>query len=365
MLSDTPVAFAANSPATRPMSPGDRPLAIYSWVDAGQPSIIPMTWQPTNSTGPALFLRGPMPGAFAASLTDLIANGPAVDHWREWMRNYYRRLNPAPKRIVLDEEADGIDYWQLFSKPTPPADRVALFKSVWDNPAAYAKLPQAVKAFKPEDFATPTGRGHPAVIAWNQFAADVMHKALRQVCFDPAVEAFGKTIEVSNFVDMETDTALFDPNGWPVANGLMGNWSSPACYLSNTGNLYQNRAKPVIWNNFIDGLNYVRACLNYSWRVAPWVSYPSYHEGNIGDKPLKALWAELIEHLKASGIRDFLYWNPREGAAPGDDAFAAAVFTKEIASTGGAKFASIPLDADEVRTGQKVTRYADWIKMKQ
>ncbi|MGN6626240.1 MAG: hypothetical protein ACTHLN_06445, partial [Tepidisphaeraceae bacterium] len=68
----------------------------------------------------------------------------------------------------------------------------------------------------------------------------------------------------------------------------------------------------------------------------------------------------LIGHMKASGVTDFLFWNPRlPDNSPENDTLAAKVFAEPGAEVPAGLFEPIDLDADVVRTGGKVTRYAD------
>jgi len=356
------LAAATSGPATRPSPSEPRPLRIYSWAVTRAPGITPMSWQPMSRTGPALFLRTPFLNAFAGTLAEVVTHGPKTDRLRDWMRNYFRRFDPGPRRIVLDEEAAGIGYWHLVKDlPTGP-QRAAIFRPVWDDPAALSSLPADVRAFSPDDLSSHVGRGRDAIIAWQKYATNIYDECLRRVVFEPAVEAFGAEIEVSNYEDVLPSFPIYDLNGWPLSGRQFGNWSSPSCYLWNRGSRPLNRQKPAIWNNFIDSLNYVRSCLNRSWRVAPWVSYPTFHEGdrNVDSGALTRLWGELIGHMKASGVTDFLFWNPRlPDNAPENDTLAAKVFAEPAAEIPAGLFQPIDLDADVVSTGGKVTRYAD------
>jgi hypothetical protein len=346
------------------VSAGGTGVSVYSWSDAHQLGIVPMLWQPVSQIGSALMLVNPIPEAFDGDLVDIVANGPDLGNLQAWIRQYFLRFNLGIKRVVLDEEASGISYWQLCAGMPWDQERVDVFAPVWADQAAYANLPADLRQFEPADFAAPVGRGRNAVIAWEKFAAGMKADALWEVVYKPAVSVFGKTVAVSNYSDMEYDFPVFDVNGWPRANALMGNWSSPSCFLWNRGQRYQNQPKPIVWNNFIDSLNYVRSCLNVSRSVAPWVSYPSFHQGDaINLKQQQWLWGELIGHMKACGIVTFLYWNPHPGAPAGDDALAAKAFAASAGTIASGPYTEIALNADTVRTGGKVTRFTDWKKI--
>lgn len=315
--------------------------------------------------GGAMLLAHPIPGAFDGPLDQVILHGPNIEQARQRTADYFKWIRQPPQWIVLDEEQQGISYWQLTFHMPEGAQRVAVFKPVWENKAAFAKLPQELQQFTPEDLATYMGRGRAAILAWEAFAGALKRNALRQVVYDPAVAAFGDSVAVSQYDDMAVDFPVYDMNGWPITSRqICGNWSSPSCYLWNQGQRYRNQPKAVTWNNFIDSLNYVRSCMNRSARVAPWVSYPSFHEdkGPLDLPQQRWLWRELIEHLKATGVTTFLYFNPKGYLPDGDESLAANAFAAATGAIAPPPFEPIPLNADEVRTGTKTTRYAEWEK---
>lgn len=365
-------------------------MIVYSWVSSPTAKTTPFIWvkleigdtpeQAANKVIPqlkarpagqrVLFMWWSMRGAFDASPVEIVAKGPAITDLRKWTREFYQRLNIAGcevDRIVLDMEM-GFSVWHVFKGMDCGQPRIDAMKAIYSDPAAYAKLPESVKVFKPEDYTCHTGTGRQAYIAWNNWASDVEAAATRSVYVATANCAFDKTIAASNYGDGAYGFPMVDINNWPMPKHMIGNWLSPCLYLWGYGQAFGpifGRKKSPPWNGFVHCVNLLRSCMNASAYMIPWISYPSFDEGGSSKTSVKRwLWVELLKHMRATGVKYVLYWNPWASQMLDDEKLASDTFSA-LAKVPPVrrKLTEVPWDAEEVVTANVTTTYADYMAL--
>ena len=384
----TTTAASSNSTDVRPG------VRVHSWFDSRQPGITPMIWVRVDKEWPmaaatrvapvlkarpvghrVLFFWHPFPEIDKRDLPKVIARGVQFDD--RYYREFFRRLGEleAPvDRIVLDYE-DGISLWHTIGTIPDGRLRIDAAQRVLSNPAAAARLPEAVRRVTPEALASPHA-ARAAYEAWNDWAATELKQAIRSSLCDLATRELGYCPPTTNYGDIRPGFPIYDFHGWRLPDTAVGEQSSPSCYLGTLGNRYLGWKKDVRWNRFIDNLNAVRSA-SAKGPVVPWVSSPLFNDsppapaakgaaGIDGDEGW--LWEQMVRHMHATGVSEFLYWNPgppyRSAAvAASEDALAARTFNSlSAAPLRRADWLPIPLDAGDVRTGDVVTRYEQFLQ---
>ncbi|MGB7160684.1 MAG: hypothetical protein WBD40_21650 [Tepidisphaeraceae bacterium] len=379
-----PFAVPATAPATTTAAAGASTsgVRVYAWFDARQPIVTPMIWVRVDEEWPlaaanrvaaalksrpagqrVLFLWHPFPPIDKRDLPKLIARGVRFDD--RYYRQFFGRLAEleAPiERIVLDYE-DGVSIWHTIGVIPEGPERLRAATNVLNDPAASARLPEEVRRTTPAALCSPFA-GRDAYVAWNQWASRELESAIRKSLIDVAAERLGARPRTTNYNDVLPSFPVYDLNGWPLQSAAVGDESSPSCYITPSGGRYVDRRKDPRWNRFIDNLNAVRSAMA-NGPVVPWVAPPTYDGDARGVRDGNAwLWEQMIRHLRATGVREFLYWNPpyRGRNIVREDARAARVFAdagaKPLASR--VHLPEILLDADQVVTGEVVTRYEDF-----
>ncbi|HLL87838.1 MAG TPA: hypothetical protein VK324_00895 [Tepidisphaeraceae bacterium] len=377
-------AGAVGQSAPAAVAPATQPVLVHAWTDVRVPGLTPMIWvrldreaaQPA-AAGVAPLLRARPPGQRVVAfwspfppldkrdLPKLVAGGVEFDG--RFYRDFFwrlRQLGADVDRVVIDYE-DGLSVWHtIAAKDTDATKRIAAARAVLEDAAARRQLSDEVRQLRPEDFASHAPPQ--AYAAWNRWAAPQVPAAIRRAVADSADRMSGRPVPVTNYEDVRPSFDVFDVNGWQMIPAAVGGESSPSCYLGPGGNRYRGRAKDPRWNRFIDHLNVVRSCAA-NGPVVPWVSPPTYDgDGNPADPRGAWLWEQLVRHLHATGVREFLYWNPghpyrpRESIVPEDRSAAAVFGALPPAASAPAALPPLPLDADEVVTGDVVTRYRDF-----
>lgn len=287
---------------------------------------------------------------------------------REWAEIFFAELKSLDvplDRVAMDIEA-GFNTWNLLSGTGDEA--VALMQSVYDDPDAYANLPDAVRLFSPEDFRTHASiAGRAAYNAWNAWATATLNLALKAAIFDPATAVFGSQLPVSNYGESTPRGQLLDRNGWPMAGPdrpTAGNTSAPELYLFG-GAKFVSLQKDPLWNRLIDALNIVRGCMidGSADSISPWLSFPSYRGEHAPLANSTWLWEQLVRHLAASGVSSIYYYNPQSATTAADDAFANRLFKALTPAASGVDCTEpIRFDADSITSGDFTTTYEDFLK---
>jgi hypothetical protein len=301
------------------------------------------------------------PGAF-------IAKGWDVSKDRQWCTTFFATLiaGAVPvDRVVTDIELE-FTTWTLFDGLSEQ-EQVAVMRNIYDNPAAYAKLPPEVRAFTPDDFATQfSARGRDAFTAWNIWEHSVFTTAYQTGIYGPFSAVYGGAIPVSNYNDMSPRMAMLDRNGWLAATAnayACGNVNSPELYLWN-GLQYNGLKKDWRWNRVIDALNTVRACQNVDNRsVAPWISYPLFRGDKVAPAKSTWLWEQMVRHMVAGGVSNLIYWNPVGLTDPAQEQFADALFKSLTPGTATPEsLQPIAFDADSITTNGVTTTYQQFLQ---
>jgi hypothetical protein len=98
----------------------------------------------------------------------------------------------------------------------------------------------------------------------------------------------------------------------------------------------------------------------------PWISYRSWLDGfKRAPNPVQWLWNQHMLHTVATGVNRIIYWNPKDQnvVTPDADDNALGDLIALVAESDRVvrQLPEIPMDADEVTTGDVTTRYADYI----
>jgi hypothetical protein len=355
---------------------------VYSWNPlTNQPGLVPLSWMacsdaPTTALSKiaggfaklpqaqrGLLISGILyfPPIFSpANLKTIVENGPNCTAEIAYLQLIFTQMKArslVPARIVLDLEG-AVSTWSL----TPAGGNLStVLMPIYNDSACYAKLPASLKQYSPADFDNfMIQRGWNATNAWNAWEDALVAQALRQTVSATANKVFQINIPVTNYQDLLPSFAVYDQNGWPFASAAVGSESSPSLYVTVTGNRYLSLQKDARWNHFIDCLNQARSAIR-NGPVVPWVSYPSYGGDSLQHGGSTWLWRELIKHLNAMGIKQYLYFN--SGDLLSDEQYASKVFQSMQTPDGSPEksWGAIPLDSASVTTGTVTTTYTDFL----
>lgn len=329
-----------------------------------------MRRQPRGRRALRLFnIEHPNRRAEMFNLDDLpraVVEGPRTDGARDWCLGCFarlRRLGLRPDRIILDVEG-GHSPWRFFQSR---GSRVRAMREILASPAARAALPPEAQDVPAEAYRP--GGAREAIQAMMDWAAQRMHEALREAVVAPAADVWGEAPPTSNYNDIEPAFDLFDPNVWRLPPGSVDGWSSPSCYLYRNGPRYARREHEPRWNRFVDCCNFVRSCLTGPGEgLAAWISLPHFNGPNRPWDGDPWLWGEFLRHGAAAGARTWLLWNP-SSIAPDNatwtrhtDAAFMHLSQLDLQPPPPEALTPIELDVDEVRTGETVTTYAEFLQ---
>lgn len=268
-----------------------------------------------------VFLTSVLNGFLANITQDQIQSSvPPVEKYLDWATAFWRALrgrNITPDFVVLDQED-----WVKNYNYSIPADVI-----------------QAAR--------------------WNR------NIALRRGVYWPLADAYRKFIPLSNFGDsVSNGPPLMDQQGGlypPSLDYSVAGVSSPDLYLRQEGWYFKGKSltKDILWNNFIRNINNARAC---SDPFVPWISYPSWGGDNPPRKATTALqwtWAEQLKHLRATGVKQLLLWNPNMADT---DIISAGMTSANARKVGSGTLGQLAMDSDTVTTGDVTTNYSDFLE---
>lgn len=320
------------------------PIKIYSWSPVAHAT--PMVWADCRNN----------PLTEPAGECVLLWQNKSDLRQREWSLAYFAARQFAGdkiSRVCLDDEG-GCNWWQIGGGDYGLAND---YVERWLNDLRnlrYGSLYQALAATQPET--EWTGTNTRRVLAWNRIAGQIQRDALMFSVVNPAQYALGSKVRISNYGEVLPGTP--DENGWISHSALsLDGIYSPALYL-RMGNTLRYPPKPLKkhwrWNRMIQHLNVVREAVRDERFVSPWVSYPGFNgDGQPSDH---SLWPQLIQHTVATGVRELKYWNPFEFHV--DESLAAELFPTLMVRR-ELYLDPIPLDADEIVTGEVRTIYRE------
>jgi hypothetical protein len=372
-------------------------LQAFSWHPPARalPHIAPMFWADTAWAHTADFSAGRIEAQLKArppeeralfmvrargynieehvqkrTMADVLVNGMKLEPHRQWYRDVFAGLKKRdlPLAAIIADEESNISFWRLESAVKNDPKFVPHLHEAFADPRVQAAMPAAMRKYTAEMITTQPVRE--AIIAWNDWVAAIAARSMRSLIRDTYAEVFdGAKPIVSNWNDFTGAFAVYDINGWPLSFVRTADWSSPECYVAWWGGRHGPNSglkKSTYWNRFIDCVNYVRSSQALDGGCVPWVSYMSW----MNDEPRRAprsiqwLWTQLIRQMIAGGVERFIYWNPKTnfGSADSDDQALSRLLAdaepKPAASV--AKLPEIPLDSDQVQTGDFRTTYADY-----
>ncbi len=241
---------------------------------------------------------------FDASLPDIVKNGLDFSGMKSWWDSTLDALGDAglaPSQVAMDYE-HGLSYWHLNATGFDLSRR-SHFESVWNDPTAYAALPDELKAYDASDI---HWRDREPVLAWDRYATDVLTEALTDAFAEPLADVF-PAASFGNYGDMLLSEDVYDPNGWRYLDHMTGDTAHPVLYEKDAETNLELLASVV-------------AAFDDPTDVKPWVKAPRL----IGWDTFE----QTVEGAYDLGVRDFLLFNPgsdEHGTYAGDNAFAAQV----------------------------------------
>lgn len=162
---------------------------------------------------------------------------------------------------------------------------------------------------------------------------------------------------VCNYEDENLIRARKYSSGQPVgaAARSIANVSCPPMWLSgDTNAAYTTTAKPNWWNSLIWNLNWVRSLRG---RIIPQISQPGY-DGDANPVVTNYdLWDELLAHLGAMGIGEFIGFTYGAGSTPKGH-MQSVLAGLDVATDAPARYDLIAYDADSITTNGVTTEYA-------
>jgi hypothetical protein len=357
---------------------------VWSWADAGNVGIDQMVWAMgpkwpgtmnpdqvadqllSRPAGNRVILLLHAAEGRPQDPAEFIAFGMDDFEQRKFYANSFAAIaaKVRPDGIVLDDEW-GYSNWELFAQQDD-RQAIAVASNLYTNAFVRAVMPKDVASLTPQSFRAAGwwSAGYPSVVTWNTWTEQLKYNQLDRLVFAQARAAWPKMLDYGNWTDARGKFPYYDANGWPIANIAGVSRSCPVMYL-NVGNAvasYHGYTKHPLWNRLIQTINAARSCAaaGPTWC---WVSYPSWSGDYVRQYPVdtvRAVWAEQIRHLSRYGVK-YLYWNPAgNDKLADDDSFAAKVFTENpTRRIRSADMVEIKMDADEIRSGDTVTRYSD------
>lgn len=294
----------------------------------------------------------------------ILANADPVSDYERgfisatWETNRLRPLADALKQagitldyIYLDVE-NFYSYWTL-----DPDTRAKIIASS----SARAVMPESLLDLTPNGQEPSGSLGDPTVRQYieefNDYGRCLCTLAMRRAIRGSGLES--DTTTVVNYLAFRGAFPLYDANGWRSDSAYVPDrkTSCPSLYLDTGVFRYPppQLSKHPLWNAFIENVNHARSCA----MMGPTVPVLTTCQLT----PEKAyLTGQLVGHLFRTGITTIGLFNPPECGSETliSDAVQAHI---KGASTSRLSLAEIPLDADEVITGDLVTRYSDFMKI--
>ena len=286
-------------------------IPIYSWSNWSLPGVTPMHWVNFNNN-PAeeakryveACKKGDLPLMFkgaevlfnlsSLNIQDFFDDNFGHEKLAAWVSAFFGVVaysDKKPPMLVIEYEA-GISNWvqpkQQFIdqvKKLPKELKDINADKLHDSP------------WNPDDF-----------IRYNRWCMEQKYRVMRKAIVTPATAAFGQPAKrgydmpIVNYGDMRMSYSYPDINGWEISGDMsLAGWSSPSCYLADSGNRYAGR--DPYQGRLEDSIEYCKSCRGTSPRVAPWISWPS-HGGLPGEK----LWPKLVQGV-APYSAALLFWN--------------------------------------------------------
>lgn len=270
-------------------------------------------------------------------------------------------LRLANRGIDLDliycDNEDGLSPWSV---------GIERLKAVYRSPAALERMPERLRSFDVEHLKLLSREHHDWLLHLGPYIEAIRVEALRKAIYDSGVAnpASNRTA-ACNFHVMRTSFRVYDLNGWEIENQALidGRTSCPVAYPGGSGQRHRGRVHHAVWNSFIDCVNYSRSAAATS-AILPVIREPLRRAGqaaNTVDPGGRWLMDQLMGHLIRTGASRYMFFHAHASAA--DDIAIAEIMRDHEEALPGARpvLPEIPLDVDEVVTGEWRTTYAEFL----
>lgn len=370
---------------------------IFSWLDSGVTAFTPFirldyrypndrTWGIDNKakeiaqTQPGkriIYIHGLGRTVSKDELFDVSDPAGVVRRGGYYMpaKQYCRRLFEAlkalkvsPDFIVLDYEG-GFELWRIAKNPGQEWKKFV--QAVFDDPKAKQVVPEDIRQHNPDVFTS--WKGLHAIVSWDRWAAKVRAEALRIIVTDTAKSVFGHPVNCGNHADYQVGNQIVDGHfpGTPFTGDFAVDGITCPCFYLQPGKFgrYTTLKKPPRWNLITTYINLARACVNRVGpdNVKPWIAPPQYNGDYDPPTSDHYPWIQLMRHLKALGINEYLYFNgcyPAEVNKVNDqiaakyiDAITKSVKEQQRPVKG---WQMIPYDSEQIKTGSIISNIADY-----
>lgn len=234
--------------------------------------------------------------------------------------------------------------------------------------------------YPPDLFVFDDERGEPP---WGSLPKKEKNRQHKVLVLDTARAVWpDRVIRNCNYGEFQFVDPIYDMNGhlFPQDIELPGDVSSPPVYNWGNGAKFFNRypgnlqrvKERLRWESMIDQINMVRSCLRKSPSIIVWLSnrlwVGDYIEAEEkagrfvftpGQKAAARWWWDtVVTHLALNGVKECVYWDhmhPEESDRGLEVLRHCDNFFKRHRN-----LPQISLDADEIRTGDYVTTFAEF-----
>lgn len=252
-----------------------------------------------------------------------------------------------------------------------------LLSRIYKNPRCRERFPAPLCDFDYDRLQFMSPEYHRWLIHWGNYAQKIKINALRKVLIESELLPLSLSpTTATNFNALRTSFRVYDYNGWEIEyQDLIDHRTScPVCMIGPQGQRYQNRQHSPWWNGFIDALNHARTCaargpilpvIRECARPRDTTHPPALRTPPAEPHPT-APWLvdQLIGHLIRTGARTFMFFHAHVTRAD-EYAVAAAMKRHEHAAPAALPtLPEIPLDVDEIVTGDFRTTYSDFLKQR-
>lgn len=305
---------------------------------------------------------------------DMISRGGytegLIEYWRTFATEL-KDLGVEPDFLVMDYET-GIVLDRL-----PTEEREGFINSLIHSTGNLdPDFPVSIRSLTYEQFMN--YRAEPGRSAQNEylkFAVKFRAKFLKKVFSDTFDDVYGRHIPISNYSEVNSSFPLIEFNSRPIPDVTMAGVSSPISYLYERPDWgrYYRTTKNVRWNRLIDVLNRNRSAAA-TGPVVPWIAAPGFgiRIGTWASTPAELesemrIWRIMMDHLLATGIDNYILWNPIERYNPmavESDALVDQWLAQHPYAPRQLDSAlpEIPLDVDFIETNGVVTTYEQFMQ---
>lgn len=260
--------------------------------------------------------------------------------------------------LVYCDNEDGLSPWNV---------GIERLKAVYRSPAALERMPERLRLFDVEKIKFPSPEYHDWLLHLGPYIEAIRVEALRKAIYDSGVaDPASNRTAACNFHVIRTSFRVYDYNGWEIENRALidGRTSCPVAYPGGSGQRHRGREHHAVWNSLIDCLNHARSAGAVS-DIVPVVREALRRKdqpaGTV-DPGGRWLLDQLIGHLVRTGASRFMMFHAHASAA--DDLAMAETLQRheEAAPATNPTLPEVPLDVDEVVTGDWRTTYSDFLR---